>query len=183
VKELLARLRGKVFQLKCRLAKNEIRIGNGLRIYKRLILHGNGTLIIGENCTIGGIKGDREQYVSLDTLNRDARIEIGRNVKLYAVRLSCRYSIKIGDNVHIEETGIMDTDFHSIERERSEPLNENKANCEIKIGNNVKIGARSIVAKGVKIGDAAVIGPGSVVIRSIPSSSLALGNPAKVVER
>jgi len=181
VKDLVAVIRGKIFLLRCRLFRKNIRVGKGLRLYKRLDVRGDGTLTIGDNCVIGGISGDRKQFVTLYTLNRNARIEIGNNTGLFAARLSSRYSITVGHDVHIEASGIMDTDFHTIERGRGVPANESLESCAITIGNGVRIGARSIVTKGVKIGDDSLIGPGSVVARSIPGSCFALGNPAKVM--
>lgn len=51
----------------------------------------------------------------------------------------------------------------------------------VNIGNNVFIGAGSIVLPGVTIGDNVVIGAGSVVTSDIPSNSVAVGNPANVI--
>lgn len=51
---------------------------------------------------------------------------------------------------------------------------------KVKIGNNVFIGAGSIVLPNVTIGDNAIIGAGSVVTHSIPANMVAVGNPAKV---
>nr|WP_245250557.1 DapH/DapD/GlmU-related protein [Youngiibacter multivorans] len=51
----------------------------------------------------------------------------------------------------------------------------------VSIGNNVFIGAGSIILPNVSIGSNVVIGAGSVVSRSIPDNSLVLGNPAKVI--
>lgn len=50
------------------------------------------------------------------------------------------------------------------------------------IGNNVFVGANSIILPGVKIGDNVVIGAGSVVAKNIPSNSIAVGNPCKVIK-
>jgi len=183
VKDLVAVIRGKIFLLRCWLFRKNIRVGKGLRLYKRLDVRGDGTLSIGDNCIIDGISGDRKQFVTLYTLHRNARIEIGNNAGLYAARLSSRYAITVGHDVHIEASGIMDTDFHSIERSRGEPINESLESCAVTIGDGVKIGARCLVTKGVKIGECAVIGPGSVVTRSIPSSCFALGNPARVMNK
>lgn len=181
MKDLIASMRGKLFLLRCRLSGKNIRIGKGLRLYKRLDIRGEGALVIGDNCIIAGITGDRKQFVTLYTHHRDARIEIGNNAELFAARLSSRYSITVGHDVHIEESGIMDTDFHSIERGRGEPMNESLEPCAVTIGDRVKIGARCLVTKGVRIGNGAVIGPGSIVARSIPDSCFALGNPARVM--
>lgn len=183
MKDFVAVIRGKIFLLRCRLFGKNIRIGKGLRLYKRLDVRGEGTLNIGDNCKICGITGDRKQFVTLYTLHRDARIQIGNNAGLFAARLSSRYSITVGHDVHIEESGIMDTDFHSIERHRGEPVGESLESCAVTIGDRVTIGARSIVTKGVKIGDGSLIGPGSVVTRSIPGSCFALGNPARVMNK
>ena len=51
----------------------------------------------------------------------------------------------------------------------------------VTVGNNVFIGANSVVLLGVNIGDNVIIGAGSVVTRDIPSNSVAVGNPAKVI--
>ena len=52
---------------------------------------------------------------------------------------------------------------------------------KIKIGNNVWFGQNVTVLKGVTIGDNVIIGAGSIVSKSIPSNSVAVGSPAKVV--
>lgn len=51
-----------------------------------------------------------------------------------------------------------------------------------KIGNNVFVGAGSIVLPGVTIGNNVVVGAGSVVTKDIPDDSVAIGNPARVVK-
>lgn len=51
----------------------------------------------------------------------------------------------------------------------------------VKIGNNVFVGAGSIILPGVTIGDNVVVGAGSVVSRDVPSDSVAVGNPARVI--
>lgn len=51
----------------------------------------------------------------------------------------------------------------------------------VRIGNNVFIGADSIVLCNTRIGDNVVIGAGSVVTHDIPSNSVYAGNPARFV--
>ncbi|MBR2589957.1 MAG: acyltransferase [Clostridia bacterium] len=51
----------------------------------------------------------------------------------------------------------------------------------VKIGNNVFIGAGSIILPGVTLGDNCVIGAGSVVTKSFPENSIVAGNPARVL--
>lgn len=52
---------------------------------------------------------------------------------------------------------------------------------KIVVGNNCFIGCRSTILPGVKIGDNVIIGAGSVVNRDIPSNSVAAGVPCKVI--
>ncbi len=49
------------------------------------------------------------------------------------------------------------------------------------VGSNVFIGLRSLILPGVTIGDNVVIGAGSIVNRDVPSNSVAAGVPARVV--
>lgn len=51
----------------------------------------------------------------------------------------------------------------------------------VSIGDNVFIGAGSIVLLGVTVGDNVVVGAGSVVASDIPSNSVAAGSPARVI--
>ncbi|MDD2584126.1 MAG: acyltransferase [Bacteroidales bacterium] len=53
---------------------------------------------------------------------------------------------------------------------------------QIKISNNVWIGANVVITMGVTIGEHCVIAAGSVVVRDIPDFSVAVGNPAKVIK-
>lgn len=52
---------------------------------------------------------------------------------------------------------------------------------KVKIGNNVFVGADSIILLGVTIGDNSIIGAGSVVTKSIPKNVVAAGNPARII--
>lgn len=181
MRDFIAFLRGRLFILNCRYLKRNIQIGKGLRIYKKLSLTGNGKISIGENCIIDGINGDPSQYVCIDTLRTDSVICIGKNAGLYAARISARFQVLIGDDVLIQEAGIMDTDFHSIDRSRSTPADENNDKCQIEIGNRVCICARSFITKGVSIGDDVIIVPGSIVSTSVKSGCTVAGNPAKPI--
>lgn len=50
------------------------------------------------------------------------------------------------------------------------------------IGKNCFIGIGAIILPGIIIGDEVIIGAGSVVTKNIPSNSIAVGNPAKVIK-
>lgn len=51
----------------------------------------------------------------------------------------------------------------------------------IVIGNNVVIGANSIILPNVKIGDNTIIGAGSIVTKSVHDNTCVAGNPAKPI--
>ena len=54
-------------------------------------------------------------------------------------------------------------------------------NMPVRIGRNCWLGAGVIVMPGVTIGDNVVIGAGSVVTKDIPSNVVAVGNPCRVL--
>ena len=53
--------------------------------------------------------------------------------------------------------------------------------ANVSIGNDVFVGAGSIILPGVHIGNRVIIEAGSVVTKNIPDNSVAVGNPAKVI--
>ena len=55
------------------------------------------------------------------------------------------------------------------------------ATVPIVIEDDVLIGTRCIILKGVTIGARSIIGSGSVVVKSIPADCIAAGNPCKII--
>ena len=88
--------------------------------------------------------------------------------------------VEFGDNVFIAPNCGFYTAGHPLDYEtRNKGLEYAKP---IKVGNNVWIGGNVNVLPGVTIGDNVVIGAGSVVNKDIPSNSVAVGNPCKVIK-
>jgi acetyltransferase-like isoleucine patch superfamily enzyme len=120
------------------------------------------------------------QKVIIKALSPNARIIIGENVGISGATISGS-NIKIGKNVLIG-SGVLitDTDAHPIH-----PFLRNESkfikSSPVVIEDDVFIGARTMILKGVTIGSGSVIGAGSVVIKDIPPMSIAAGNPAKVI--
>lgn len=179
--DLVPRVRGLLYRAFVRLANRRVEIGSGLRIYKAPTITGPGRVSIGRNCVLAGVRGDVSQRVTIDTHEPDAVISIGGNATLCAARITARFEIVIGQDVHIEEAGVADTDFHTIGRTRERPKSESKERCRITVGDRVCIGARSIVTKGVVIGDDVTVAPGSIVAASLKSGCFAMGNPARAL--
>jgi len=122
----------------------------------------------------------------LRTLFEGATITIGQDSGLSGSTITCASKIIIGKRCLIgADVLIMDTDFHPVKHETRNSVNlpYPAESDRIEIGDDVFIGARSIILKGVKIGNGCVIGAGSVVTSSLPSMTISAGNPAKVLKK
>ncbi len=114
------------------------------------------------------------------------RIEIGDHTGASSVVISARSGVKIGKHCNIGgNVRIFDNDFHALDAEiRRGPRGcVDCATRPISIGDDVFIGAQSIILKGVTIGDSAIIGAGSVVTKDVPAGCVAAGNPAVIIKR
>ena len=88
--------------------------------------------------------------------------------------------VTIGDDCFIGPNVSIYTACHS-----TDPVERNTRQewaKPVTIGNNVWIGGSVTILPGVIIGDNVTIGAGSVVTRDIPSNTVAVGNPCKVVK-
>ena len=116
----------------------------------------------------------------------NAVIQIGNNVGISSSCIWAHTSIKIGNNVNIGgDCILLDSDGHSLNFiDRRTPIEDikNKRNAPIQIDDDVLIGTRSIILKGVHIGARAIIGSGSVVTKDIPADCIAAGNPCKIIK-
>lgn len=87
--------------------------------------------------------------------------------------------IHIGKNTLVASRTIILCHEH-IKREVKDPRNPWVTHTYI--GKNCFIGVGATILPGVKIGDEVVIGASSVVTKDIPSNSVAVGNPARIVK-
>lgn len=88
--------------------------------------------------------------------------------------------VTFGNNIFIGPNCAFYTPVHPLDAEtRNKGL---EYAYPIKIGNNVWFGGNVVVLPGVTIGDNVVIGAGSVVVKDIPPNVLAVGNPCKIVK-
>jgi len=87
--------------------------------------------------------------------------------------------IFIEDRVMIGPNVTIVTAAHPIEDSlRARGLQFNK---DVRIGENVWLGAGVIILPGVKIGKNAVIGAGSILTKDIPENVVAVGNPCRIL--
>lgn len=119
--------------------------------------------------------------VILRTLRFGAKIVIGSETGLSGVVVCAAKSIVIGRQCLFgADVMIIDTDFHPLDPEGRRYRNETEADaCPIEIQDNVFVGARAVILKGVTIGEGSVIGAGSIVSRDIPPYTIAAGSPAR----
>lgn len=89
------------------------------------------------------------------------------------------YLISIGDNCAV--TNEVKFFTHGGGRVFREDIPDYDCFGKIKVGNNVYIGARSLIMPGIIIEDNVVIAAGSVVTKSIPSGVVVGGNPARII--
>ncbi len=136
------------------LVNRNVTLGKGVIIYPGVCFFGDGPIVIGDNTAIGN---NVVIYSS-----REGGVHIGRDC---AIAANCY---------------IIDCD-HGIEKGR--PIRTQGFTIgEVRIGNDVWLGAGVKVLKGVTLGDGAVIGAQSVVVSSQPEDSIAVGVPCKVVK-
>ncbi len=146
-----------------------------------------GKLFIGKDFAMNnGIKGNPIGCYERCTffVDRNAVLTIGDNVGMSQAALICHKNITIGNDVKIGGgVCIYDTDFHSLDPEirRSNEDLKHRTEKPVAICDNVFIGAKAIILKGVTIGENSIIGAGSVVTKSVPANQIWAGNPAKFI--
>lgn len=115
----------------------------------------NSSLEIGECTFIGEFNNIRAT---------GGRIIIGKycNISQHCSLIASNHSIKRGEYISLQDW--------------------DEKRTGITLGDDVWIGANSVVLPGVRIGNGAVIGAGSVVTKNIPEYAIAVGNPAKIIK-
>ncbi|MDE6621335.1 MAG: sugar O-acetyltransferase [Lachnospiraceae bacterium] len=107
-------------------------------------------------------------------------IEVGKN---FFANYNCTIldvaKVVIGDNCQMAPNVAIYTAGHPVH-----PAIRNTAyeyGIEVTIGDNVWIGGNTVICPGVHIGNNVVIGAGSVVTKDIPDWAIAAGNPCRVI--
>jgi acetyltransferase-like isoleucine patch superfamily enzyme len=149
-----------------------------------VILAGRGCIEFGPGVRFGwrGSPGFLDGYGYVEAYDRNTRVAIGADTTFNnGVTLRSEGpGITIGRRCLFGwSVEVWDSDFHELHPQRR--LHGTPATAHVAIGDNVFIGARTLIMKGVSIGDDTVIGAGLVVVHSLPASVIAAGNPARVI--
>ena len=95
------------------------------------------------------------------------------------VRINSGCEITIGDNcMFAHGVFITDADWHGVYNRVSLGIRK-----PVRIADNVWVGDRATICKGVSIGENSIVGAGSVVAGDVPANCIVAGNPAKIIRR
>jgi maltose O-acetyltransferase len=151
--------------------------GPGFKANRKLVIKGPGRVIFGAEVNAWA----HEERNVIITYDRDVTIRIGSNVRLNGVGLMAKRGITIGDNCILGSTLLVDTDFHSVHRDRATNPHAPVLSAPIVVEDNVWLAGQTVVLKGVTIGANSVVGFRAVVTRDVPPDVVVAGNPARVV--
>lgn len=153
--------------------------------------------VVGENCVVGDFtrlknvnlsdyaKADRDNFLLNSSIGTCSYT--GRNDTILHSTIgkfcSIAWNISIGPAEHnynkITSHDFLYNNFYGI---CGNTVSYDRFELPCEIGNDVWIGANSIILRGVKIGNGCVIGANSVVTKDIPPYAIAVGSPAKVIK-
>lgn len=132
-----------------------LQLGTGVYICRGTILHCGGEQWCGYagGITIGDttMLGASCHLMGAGTITIGSRCHLGPNVQLYSLGIEMRLALRA---------------------ERLDEIPPPHSFAPIVIGNDVLVGAGSMVMMGVTIGDGAIIYPGSIVRESVPSRAI-----------
>lgn len=124
---------------------------------------------------------DPDDFLAYDKISIGNDVFIGPGAQLQTItEISIGNQVMFGPNVTILG-GNHNTELSGI------PMFHIKQKREfddqpVFIEDDVWIGSRAILLKGVRIGRGAVVGAGSVVTKNVPPYAVVVGNPARVVK-
>lgn len=148
-------------------------------------IHKKATIRIGEKLVAMSTSKHNSlgvfQKVMIKATHAGAEICIGKNLGISGATISCGLQVTIGHNVLIGSGAmIVDNDAHPLHYAERDVASRVKM-APVQIDDDVFIGARAMVLKGVHIGQGAIIGAGAVVTKNVAALTIVAGNPARVV--
>jgi acetyltransferase-like isoleucine patch superfamily enzyme len=184
VRPLLVELAQRPRILKYRALSDCRRVSGTPKVLQPVLFLGEGTIALGGDVEFGWHRSSSfyTGYCHLEVSTPDATIEIGDGVQINnnAFIKSEGPGIRIGAGALLgSEVTIYDSDFHDLRPGRRRDGRPRMGAVEL--AEDVFVGDRALILKGVTIGAHSVIGAGSVVSSSIPAGVIAAGAPARVI--
>jgi len=152
----------------CRIAP-DVKLGEGVKVFAFVNLYG---------CTIG----DGSKIGTFVEIQKNA--VIGRNVKVSSHTFICE-GVRIEDNVFIGHnvSFINDKYPRSTNSGGSLQSEEDWKVVPTLVKQGASIGTSATILCGVTIGENVIVGAGSVITKDIPDNVVVAGNPARVLRR
>lgn len=97
--------------------------------------------------------------------------------------INCYLDVEIGEAVIMADS-VYISDFDHRTDDRDRPIKDQGiVKARTRVEDDVWLGVKSTVGRGVVVGHGSVVGANSVVTRDVPPMSIAVGAPARVVRR
>ena len=152
----------------------------GLRLGAKVAIGRHVRIRVTDGGTMSIDSGSNVDHAVL-LVARGGVLSLGKNafVGMGSVISACD-SVTVGADVLIAEHVTIRDQDHEFEGNIPTRLAGTRS-APIRIGNNVWIGAKATITRGVTIGDNAVIGANAVVTRDVPQNAVVGGVPARVL--
>ncbi len=157
-------------------------VGDGFQMEQLPYLTGHGRIIIGRGVRLSG----KSSIGFSNRLHAEPTLAIGDGTFIgHGCSFAAADSVAIGRHCLLAAgVRVADFDGHPVDAERrraGEPTPPGGIRAVV-IGDDVWIGARAIILKGVTIGDRSIVGAGAVVAKDVPPDVVVAGNPTRVVK-
>lgn len=136
---------------------------------------------------------DHVSFHCIAYISEKAKLIIGENSTIrFDTEINVAESVAIGRNVIISNNVIIsDNDSHptNIDLRRAMCVedhdgelwrNKYARHAAVVIGDDVWVGQRAMILKGVNVGAGSIVAAGAVVTKDVPAHSLCFGNPAVI---
>jgi len=148
--------------------------GKAVEVYKRPSIENKGQLTIGQGTILRS-----EIHRCRLAVQVGARLQIGKNCWINGAMIAATKSVIIGNNCRLAPfVHIMDGDFHDLQ-DRALP----GESAPVVLEDDVRVGTRVIILKGVRIHRGAAVAPGAIVTKDVPPNTLVAGVPAKPIKK
>lgn len=151
---------------------NKVMRGSAVKLSFKCAIAPSAELTIDREATVSIGTNYRQRSASHIRARKGSKLVVGNNVSVnHGCMIVCHENIEIGDDVQFSPNIMVYDHDHDFRAEGGVKAMKYKSS-QIKIGNNVWIGANSVILRGSIIGDGAVIAAGSVVKGEIPDGAV-----------